>query len=144
MNEFAPLWSLFKPIAEAWEASKSGMGRPRRPNERIFYGVMWLTRSGARWKDLPLEYGSYKTAHRRYQEWVDAGLIDQLFAITVGLAKEQKLLRMDEGFIDATFAPAKKGRHCGTHKKGKRQQNHGHLRRKRPADFPGAHKRHPA
>lgn len=141
MNEFAPLWSLFKPLVEAHQSKKSHMGRPRKSDEAIFYGVMWLTRCGARWQDLPPEYGNYKTAHRRYQEWIQAGLINALFSITLGLAQEKGIVNVNEGFIDATFAAAKKGRRCGTDKKGKRQQNHGHLRRKRPAHISGANQR---
>lgn len=141
MNEFAPLWSLFKPLVEAHQSYKSKIGRPRKPDEDIFYGVMWLTRCGARWQDLPIEYGNHKTAHRRYQEWIRAGLIDALYGIVLGLAQEKGIVDINEGFIDATFAPAKKGRHRGTHKKGKRQQNHGHLRCKRPAHFRVANQR---
>jgi Putative transposase of IS4/5 family (DUF4096) len=102
---------------------------------------MWLTRSGARWKELPREYGPYQTAHRRYQEWIDAGLIDKLYENTMALAMERGHFDLREGFIDATFAPAKKGGRDRPEDKGKRQQNHGDLRCKRPADRTVARKR---
>ncbi len=141
MKEYDLLWSLFQPILSQHEAGRRVFGRPRKDNRPIFDGVMWLNRSGSRWKDLPKEHGPYQTAHRRYQEWVKAGLFDQLFTKIVSLANERGRLDLSEGFIDATFAPAKKGGSHRADEKGKRQQNHGHLRRKRPAHRSGARKR---
>jgi transposase len=143
MNKFDALWSVFEPILKVHQQSLRNFGRPRKSDRPIFYGVMWLTRSGARWKDLPEEYGPYQTAHRRYQEWVGAGLIDRLYENTLALAVERGLVDTREGFIDATFAPAKKGGSHRADEKGKRQQNHGHLRRKRPAYRTVARKRQP-
>jgi transposase len=141
MSEYEALWSLFGPILKVHSQSKSKVGRPRVNDRPIFEGVMWLTRSGARWQDLPPEYGSYKTAHRRYQEWIDAGLIDLLFESTMALAVSRGLINTKEAFIDATFVPAKKGGRDRADEKGKRQQNHGHLRRKRPNHRTVARKR---
>jgi len=141
MNEFDALWVIFEPILRVYNTRPNKAGRPRKEDRPIFNGVMWLTRSGARWKDLPAEYGSYQTAHRRYQEWIKAGLIDRLYENTMSLAMERGHFDLREGFIDATFAPAKKGGHDRPDEKGKRQQNHGHLRRKRPVDRTVARKR---
>ena len=133
MSEYEALWSLFSPILKIHNQSKGAVGRPRRNDRPIFEGIMWLTRAGARWQDLPPEFGSHQTAHRRYQEWIDAGLIDLLYKSTMALAVSQGVIDTKEAFIDATFVPAKKGGRDRADKKGKRQQNHGHLRRKRPA-----------
>lgn len=115
------LWSLFKPILDVHNGMLSKAGRPRKPDRPIFDGVIWLNRSGARWQDLPEAYGSPQTAHRRYQEWVGAGLIDKLYEMTIALAVERGLMKSAECYIDATFAPAKKGGPGRNHKKGKRQ-----------------------
>ena len=143
MNDYDALWSIFEPILKAHNQKRRVFGRPRKNDRPIFDGIMWLTRAGARWQDLPEEYGTHQTAHRRYQEWVDAGLIDILYQNALALAMERGLIDTREGFIDATFAPAKKGEPHRTHEKGKRQQNHGHLRRKRPAHRTVARKRQP-
>jgi transposase len=115
------LWSLFKPIIDAHYMSRGKVGRPRKADRPIFDGVIWLNRSGARWQDLPRTYGSPQTAHRRYQEWVSAGLIDKLYEMTIALAVERGLIKDTECYIDATFAAAKKGGPGRGHKKGKRQ-----------------------
>ena len=74
-----------------------------------FEGVLWILRSGARWKDLPPRFSSYATCWRRFVEWTDNGALDKAWARL--LRKLDKSGRVDwsEGFADGTFASAKKG-----------------------------------
>jgi transposase len=39
-------------------------GRPRADDPQTINGILWVLRSGARWRDLPREYGSPSTCHR--------------------------------------------------------------------------------
>ena len=32
-------------------------------------GVLWRTRAGAPWRDLPEQYGTWKTVHSRFRRW---------------------------------------------------------------------------
>jgi len=51
----------------------------------------------------------YQTRHRRFQQWVREGkLVEVLHLLTCQL-HEQGKLNLDEAFVDATFASAKKG-----------------------------------
>ena len=62
-------------------------GRPRpvgvtaRHNRSFVNGVRWLLRSGARWKDLPAEYGNWKSFHKRFTRWARAGLWERTFKV---------------------------------------------------------------
>ena len=49
-------------------------GRPRADDRRTINGILWVLRSGARWRDLPREFGTPSTCHRRLQEWPDQGV----------------------------------------------------------------------
>jgi transposase len=49
-------------------------GRPRADDRRTMNGILWVPRSGARWKDLPPKYGRRSTCHRRLRECQDLGL----------------------------------------------------------------------
>ena len=65
-------------------------------------------RSGARWQDLPERFPPYQTCHRRFQQWVRAGV---LRAILEALAEDLRTrgeVDLSECFIDATFIVAKK------------------------------------
>jgi transposase len=35
----------------------------------VIDGVIWRTRSGSPWRDLPAEYGNWKTVYNRHRRW---------------------------------------------------------------------------
>ena len=37
-------------------------------------GILWVLRTGARWRDAPTEYGPWQTLSTRFYRWVNAGL----------------------------------------------------------------------
>jgi transposase len=44
-------WELIAPLLP----SRKKRGRPRADDRRTLNGILWVLRSGARWKDLPKE-----------------------------------------------------------------------------------------
>ena len=52
-------------------------GRPRVDPRRCVEGILWVLRSGARWKDLPRSFPSYVTCWRRFAQWSSEGVWDQ-------------------------------------------------------------------
>jgi transposase len=48
----------------------------------IINGVFWRTRTGSPWRDVPGEYGNWKTVYNRHQRWSGDGtwaeILDQL------------------------------------------------------------------
>ena len=48
-------------------------------NDRLFLeGVCWILRTGAPWRDLPPEYGNWKTVYNRYNNWSKKGHIETI------------------------------------------------------------------
>lgn len=84
-------------------------GRPWRDRRTVFDGVLWILRTGAPWKDLPPRYGPYQTVHRRFQNWVRSGVLEQVLLAVAQDLKDRSGLDLRECFIDGTFVPAKKG-----------------------------------
>ena len=85
------------------------MGRPRADDRKTLEGILWVLRSGARWQDVPREYGSATTCWRRLREWEESGVWETLWrAILATLEAEQKL-NWAQAFLDGSFVPAKKG-----------------------------------
>jgi len=101
-------WSKIEPLLPKRKPSANG-GRKRIDDRRCFEGILWVLRSGARWKDLPSQYPSPATCWRRLQEWEDAGVWLTLWRKFLGELDEQGILSWDETFSDGTFSPAKKG-----------------------------------
>lgn len=70
------LWAAAEPLLP----DPPGGGRPRRPNREVFAAVYYVLRTGMQWKALPRCLGTGSTAHRRFQEWAEAGVFEQLWA----------------------------------------------------------------
>ena len=86
-----------------------GGGRPRRDARRVLDGIFWILKTGARWRDLPKEFPSYQTCHRRFQEWRKAGVIRDILEDLVRHLQKKGRIDLTETYIDASFVEAKKG-----------------------------------
>ena len=42
---------------------------------------MWVLRTRSSWRDLPLEFGKWETAYKRYRLWRDTGLWPRLLEL---------------------------------------------------------------
>jgi transposase len=84
-------------------------GRPRIGARRCLEGILWVLRSGARWKDLPRSFPSYVTCWRRFAEWSRDGVWDQVWRRLVEQLDRRGDVNWEQGFADGTFASAKKG-----------------------------------
>jgi hypothetical protein len=84
-------------------------GRPFLPARDVLNGILWILRTGARWKDLPDRYPSYQTCHRRFQAWVRDGTFGRILRSLAQDLEHRGKIDLSECFVDGTFAPAKKG-----------------------------------
>ena len=101
-------WDQIKPHLPQARKSRKG-GRPPADQRACFEGILWILRSGARWKDLPEQYPSSSTCWRRLRDWEEAGVWLKIWRIFLGELDEQGRLDWEETFADGSFAPAKKG-----------------------------------
>lgn len=53
-------------------------GRHGRNDRQFIEAVCWVIRTGAPWRDMPLEFGSWKTVYNRYNRWVKLGYLDSI------------------------------------------------------------------
>ena len=102
-------WAVVKTILPGDRVRDDGRGRPWTDRRIVINGVLWILRTGAPWKDLPSRYGSYQTAHRRFQNWVRSGVLEELLLTLAQHLKDVGGLDLKECFVDGTFVPAKKG-----------------------------------
>jgi transposase len=75
----------------------------------VVSGIFWILDNGAKWKDLPREFGSKSTVHRWFKKWVQAGVFEQIMRDAGRLVERRGEYRLYECFIDATFSKAKGG-----------------------------------
>jgi transposase len=101
-------WALIADLFPAPPPDPRG-GRPRVDARRCLEGILWVLRSGARWKDLPRSFPSYVTCWRRFAEWSLSGVWDRIWERLIQQLDEQGQINWDEGFADGSFSAAKKG-----------------------------------
>ena len=102
-------WKIVSAILPADPMRQDKRGRPWSEQRKVFNGIIWVLRTGAPWKDMPSRYGPYQTAHRRFQNWVRSGVIENVLLALAAHLKEAGGLDLKECFVDGTFVPAKKG-----------------------------------
>jgi len=69
-------WNLISDLFPEAPPRPKG-GRPPAPVRHCVEGILWILRSGARWKDLPKCFPSDTTCWRRHKEWTEAGIWEQ-------------------------------------------------------------------
>lgn len=101
-------WNIIEPLLPAPRRSPKG-GRVPRANRLCFEGILWVLRSGARWKDLPERYPSPATCWRRLRDWEESGVWLKVWRALLAELDARQVLDWEECFTDASFSPAKKG-----------------------------------
>lgn len=84
-------------------------GRPHADKRKVVAGIFWVLDNGAKWKDLPAEFGSKSTVHRWFKTWVEAGVFERILTEAARLVEQQGEYRLYECFIDGAFSKAKGG-----------------------------------
>ena len=101
-------WQLIEPILRPKRRS-DGRGRPWQDPREVLNGVLWVLGTGAQWRELPNKYPPYQTCHRRFQQWVREGKLERILRVLAEELQARGKLNLEEAFIDASFAGAKKG-----------------------------------
>jgi transposase len=98
-------WAKLEPLLP----KERSRGRPWADNRRVLEGLLWLLKTGARWRDLPGEYPSGSTCWRRLRQWEEQDVWLKVWRRFLSELDEQGRLDWSESFLDGSFAPAKKG-----------------------------------
>lgn len=101
-------WERIGPHLPIHSQSPKG-GRPRSDDRECLEGLLWLLRTGARWRDIPIDLPSGSTCWRRLQEWAGEGVLEEIQALLVEELDELGRVDFEELLADATFIRAKKG-----------------------------------
>lgn len=107
-------WGRIKPLLPRAKRSRKG-GRPPADDRACTEGILWVLRSGARWKDLPKEYPSPSTCWRRLRDWEAAGIWLKIWRAFLAELDAAGQLDWSETFTDGSFAPAEKGARASEH-----------------------------
>ncbi len=98
-------WTRLEPLLPKLRSR----GRPWVDNRRVLEGILWMLKTGARWRDLPKEYPSPSTCWRRLRDWEERGIWLKIWRQFLSELDQRGKLDWSESFLDGSFAPAKKG-----------------------------------
>jgi transposase len=58
-------WAKVERVLMSWR----GAGRPPKDDRNFIEAVLWWRRTGVPWRDLPDEFGPWKTVFNRFDRW---------------------------------------------------------------------------
>jgi transposase len=100
------LWEQIEPLLPARKAHPLGCHRPRVPDRQAMDAIFYVLRTGAQWNSLNATgICSSSSAHRRFREWVEAGVFEQLWQL--GLLSAQALDEVDWSWLAVDGAMGK-------------------------------------
>lgn len=110
-------WRQIAPLLPKLRGGPKG-GRPWKEDRATLEGILWVLKTGARWRDLPPSYPSPATCWRRLVLYEQRGVWDGIWRKLLRRLDRRRRLKVTECFVDATFASAKggatrSGRHAG-------------------------------
>jgi transposase len=112
-------WKKLEPLLPKLKSS----GRPWKKNREVVEGILWILRTGARWKDLPEKYPSPSTCWRRLKMWEEQGVWEKIWRTFIRELDKKSQIKWMECFIDGSFVSAKKGAHRSAKPSGARARS---------------------
>jgi transposase len=82
---------------------KARTGRPRGDDRQVIDGILYVLITGCRWMDMPIRYGSYKTAWKRLKRWQAVGVWDRIFEALASVRSHDRVA------VDSSTVEAEKG-----------------------------------
>ncbi|MGI8947128.1 MAG: IS5 family transposase [Ornithinimicrobium sp.] len=70
-------WAQLEPHLPPQTGGRGGQWADHR---QVLNGVMWRTRTGSPWRDLPECYGKWKTVYNRHRRWSGDGTWEQAWS----------------------------------------------------------------
>jgi putative transposase len=102
------LWAIVEPLlVEFWPRKRTG--RPLACWRGCLNGVIYQMRTGCQWNRLPKVFGDDSTVHRWFQRWVEAGILERLWAVLIEHCDELRGVEWKWQAADGSLAKARFG-----------------------------------
>jgi transposase len=70
-------WAALEPLLPP---QRPATGRPNNDHRQVVQAMVWLARTGAPWRDLPAEFGSWNDSGQPLLRWRRDGIFQRLLA----------------------------------------------------------------
>src|SRR3954471_4604661 len=103
------LWHLAAPLLPAHPQRHQSGGRRRTDDRAMLAAILYVLESGCSWRKLPGSFPvHWRTAHRRFTEWVAAGVMTALHQATLDVLGAAGVIDWSRGSIDSMHVLALK------------------------------------
>lgn len=96
------------------------LGRPSLGRRKLIDGIRWRVRTGAPWRDLPLQYGPWQTVYGLFRRWQRDGIWPGLLARLQARADVAGLIRWEVN-VDSTVCRVRQHA-AGARRRGQAQK----------------------
>jgi transposase len=99
-------WAQIEPLLPAGKEHPLGCHNPRVPNRNAMNAILFVLRTGCQWNSLNgTGICSSSSAHRRFVEWVEAGVFEKIWV--KALADYEEFVGVDWSFLSMDGAMSK-------------------------------------
>ena len=104
------LWNEIAHLFPQHEQSPEG-GRHPKSNRTVLTAILFVLKTGLAWEDLPLDAFdcSYKTCHRRLQEWSQLGIWQRIHEAFLAKLRGADQLDWSRALVDCSLVKAPLG-----------------------------------
>ena len=67
-------WLTDEQMTRLEPSFRKSQGRSRVENRRVLSGIVFVNRNGARWCDVPKDYGPHETLSNQWKQWGEKGV----------------------------------------------------------------------
>lgn len=115
-------WNKIKFLFE--KAGK--VGRPSLNPRTALNAIIWILKSGARWRDLPERYGNWNSIYHKFRLWCSQGLFERLMKFINSEESNTTLLEIDSTFckVHQSACSGLKNQAIGASRGGKNTKIH--------------------
>ena len=102
------------------------VGRPSLNPRMVLNGILWILRTGARWRDLPARYGNWNSIYHKFRLWCESGFFQSLLQSVTADAAQSALLEIDSTFckVHQSACSGLKNQAIGSSRGGKNTKVH--------------------
>ena len=87
-------WNKIKFIFE----KQKKKGRPTLDALKVFKAIVWMLKSGARWRDLPPHFGNWNSIYHTFRRWSEQGIFEKILQIVNKNSQNTKLIEIDSTY----------------------------------------------
>ena len=87
-------WNKIKFIFE----KQKKKGRPTLNPLNVFKAILWILKSGARWRDLPTQFGNWNSIYHTFRRWSEQGIFEKILKIVNKSNEKTRLIEIDSTF----------------------------------------------